>query len=222
MDVSALASLARRVAAAARPRAHADARAAARLGGAAARGDLAERLEAADLRAPAAAGLRAGHRRDLRTTSLAWRLALPTAALWLAAAANADRFTPRLRQQASVRELAAVLRAHPDAPGAELFTAEVRAHGFAFYMDQIVSTTRRDADFVLATDAQDDARLLRSAEVAARHFAHGPAAFGIVRRARFARSFDSEHWESLASSGDFLLVRNRPATRLVWHATCLN
>ncbi len=147
---------------------------------------------------------------SLRETRRVWWIAAPTAALWLVAAANVDRATTLLHQQASTRSLAALLKAQPDYARSIIFTCEVRAHGFAFYLQRTVATTREHADIVLPTDAADEARLYDSPEECARDLAHGPRAYGLVRQERFARSFAAEHWQVLGSAGDFLLISNRP------------
>lgn len=147
---------------------------------------------------------------SLRETRRVWWIAAPTAALWLIAAGNVDRATTLLNQQASTRSLAALLKAQPDYASATIFTCEMRAHGFAFYLQRTVATTREDADIVLPTDAADEARLYDSPEDCARELARGPRAYGLVRQERFARSFPLEAWHVLGRAGDFLLVSNRP------------
>jgi 4-amino-4-deoxy-L-arabinose transferase-like glycosyltransferase len=147
---------------------------------------------------------------SLRETRRVWQVAAPTAALCLLLAGNADRATPFLHQQASVRSLAALLKAQPDYGRAVIFTCEARAHGFEFYLQRLVRMTRNDVDTVLPRDAAAEARLFWSPDDCAQELANGPLAFGLVRQERFDRSFATGHWQTLGSAGDFLLISNRP------------
>ena len=147
--------------------------------------------------------------RSLRVQALQWRIAIPAACCWVAAAAVLPLFNDRLQQQASVRTLAAVLERQPDAAQARVFACEVRAHGFTFYLRRLVSTTQRQADIVLPTSAPQQARVFESAEALERAFAGHERAYGIVRTERYETTFDSHNWLVLARAGDFLLLSNR-------------
>ncbi len=145
----------------------------------------------------------------IRAPARAWRIAGTAVLCGTALAAFAPRANGLLRQQASVRTLAAVLRTEPGNGKARVFSCEVRAHGLEFYLRRRVAATRADSDIVLSPDPAERRRLFDSPEECERAFALGPPAFGIVRRARFAASFPPECWSVLARAGDFLLISNR-------------
>ncbi len=149
----------------------------------------------------------------LRAPERTWRVAIPAAACWLALAALAPPFNDTLRQQASVRSLAATLAAQPGADGARVFACEVRAHGLEFYLRRLVSATRGQADIVLPPVAAQRARLFDSPKSMEREFSAGAPAFGLVRTHRLGETFPAERWSVLAQAGDFRLIANRSAAR---------
>jgi 4-amino-4-deoxy-L-arabinose transferase-like glycosyltransferase len=147
----------------------------------------------------------------LRTPERAWRIALPALIVWVAAAGAMPLVEDRFAQQASVRVLARQLAAQPDAATAQVFACEVRAHGFEFALGRLVSVTRSEADIVLPTSAADDARLFESPGDCERHFAQAERSYGLIRTARFGKTFPPERWTVLGRHGDFLLVVNTPS-----------
>jgi len=146
----------------------------------------------------------------IKETKRVWWIAGTSAALWLALIGNFDHSTPYLRQQASTRSLAALLKAQPDYAQAKVFSCEVRAHGFEFYLGRTIATTREDADIVLPTTAEDQARLFESPKACARELADGQPAYGLVRKDRFTHTFLKENWRVIGQAGDFILIRNHP------------
>jgi hypothetical protein len=150
---------------------------------------------------------------SLQAQALQWRIAISATSCWLAIAAVFPLFNDGLRQQASVRTLAAVLERQPDAEHAEVFACEVRAHGFAFYLRRLVSATRGQADIVLPTSASQEARVLESPAALERAFAGHEHAIGIVRKERYEKTFDTHGWRVLAKAGDFLLISNPAVAR---------
>lgn len=147
----------------------------------------------------------------LREPARVWRIAAPAAACWVALAAAAPLANDPLRQQASVRSLARVLQAQPDAADARVFACEIRAHGLEFYLQRLVSATRDNSDIVLPLSPAQQLRVLDSPRECERAFADGPPAYGVIRKGRYPKTFSREKWTVLARAGDFLLIVNRPA-----------
>jgi 4-amino-4-deoxy-L-arabinose transferase-like glycosyltransferase len=152
--------------------------------------------------------------RNLRVQALQWQIAPAAICCWVAAAAVLPIFNDRLQQQASVRTLAAVLERQPDAKGADVFACEVRAHGFAFYLGRLVSTTRDQADIVLPVSPSQQARLFDSPAALEQAFLGHERAYGIVRTERFEKTFDASRWSVLAQAGDFLLISNQAVAHI--------
>ncbi|QIF03815.1 glycosyltransferase family 39 protein [Roseimicrobium sp. ORNL1] len=151
----------------------------------------------------------------LQSTKRVWTIALVSAACWLVVAACADRFSPMLERQASIRSLATLLKETEETKDAELFICGVRAHGFAFYMNDLVSITKGDADIVLPLDASDKARVYKSVAHCARSLSGGRLAYGIVDRERFEHTFKPQGWTLIGDEGDFVLITNEHAPALV-------
>lgn len=140
-------------------------------------------------------------------TRVAWRMAVPAVAILLGLAAFADRFHAQWRQQASVRPLARAFLAQPDAASARIFACTVRAHGWEFYTGRLASVTRKEADVVLPTTAEQSARLFKSAgdlEEAMR--ASSVPVYGIVRPGEWKKVFAGNGWREVARTGDFILI----------------
>lgn len=128
----------------------------------------------------------------------------------VAAASQVTRFNDRFAQQASVRPLAALLRAQPDLFAATIFACNVRAHGWEFYLGTLTSVTRGQADLVLPTTPAQEARLFESVEECERAMGQRPVAYGLVRSGDFARRFPVERWRVFGKAGDFLLIGRIP------------
>ncbi len=132
-----------------------------------------------------------------------------TVIFWLGTVAHMDRLNDHLVQQASVEPLARRLRAAPDFAQATIFACEVRAHGWEFYLERLTHLTKKDADIVLKLTPEQKSRLIDSPdECEAEMLARAPA-YGLVREARFARSFSPAKWAVVAKAGDFLLIGTR-------------
>ncbi len=138
-------------------------------------------------------------------------LAAGSLALAALAAAAAPFANDRLQQQASVRPLVAALHQQPDFPAATLFAANVRAHGFEFYLGRTVAVTRDDADIVLPLDPSDAARVFEEIRDIEKAMSRQPAAYGLIRRGDFGKKFPSTRWKVVAQAGDFFLIGKIPA-----------
>lgn len=149
------------------------------------------------------------------STRRVWKIAVPAMACWLLAAINVDHFGPYLARQASVKDLAEALEAEANSEDAILFTCGVRAHGLAFYAEELVSTTRGDADIVLPLAPAQLARVFRNARHCLDSLSTGALAYGIVDQERFASSFKPKGWRALRTEGDFVLITNRDSRSLV-------
>lgn len=147
--------------------------------------------------------------RGARVQNFQWRIAIPAAACWLAAAALLPRFNDSLKQQASVKMLAENVTQQADAANADIFACEVRAQGFPFYLQRLVSATRDQSDVVLPPNASQKQRLFDSPQSLEKAFIARKPAYGIVRQQRFETTFGPRGWTVLAKSGDFLLISNR-------------
>lgn len=144
----------------------------------------------------------------MSNVKLTWSIALPTTACWLLLASQGDRFAPLLQRQASVRSLAALLNQYPGSEQAPLFTCGVRSHGFEFYTDEVVSTTRGDADIVLPLDKANAARVFKNAQQCAKTLGAKVPAFGIVNPDQYNKIFQAKGWKVLGKEGEFLLITN--------------
>ncbi len=151
---------------------------------------------------------------SLSSPKVVWTLGLASATCWVTVAALADRVSPMLERQASLRTLATLLKETRKTAGTRLFVCGVRAHGFAFYMNGVVSTTKGDADIVLPLDASDKARVFRNASHCAQSLSAGGRAYGIVDQERFEATFRPLGWTEIKSEGDFVLISNEHAASL--------
>lgn len=149
----------------------------------------------------------------LRHQPVATLLAVGLSAVivWLAGMDSMSKLNDSLKQQATVKPLAARLRTAPDFAQATLFACEVRAHGWEFYLGRLTHITRDDADVVLPLTPEQQARMIRSAGKCEAAMLPLAPAYGLVRTGRFARSFSPEKWTVLGRAGDFLLIGTRDA-----------
>lgn len=146
------------------------------------------------------------------TLRRAWRVAVPTALVLIAADAFIANNNDLLQAQASSKQLVQLLRAQePDMDQAILFACETRTQGFAFYAERLVNITRGDADIVLKPTPEQALRLYSSVKDCIHQLTDGPPAHGIVKTDRFLKSFDQTKWRVIAISGEFSLVANHPA-----------
>ncbi len=149
------------------------------------------------------------------TLRRAWRVAIPTAMVWIAADAFVANHNDMLKAQASSQQLVRILRdQEPDVDQAILFACETRTQGFTFYAERLISITRGDADLVLKPTAEENLRLYASVKDCIQLLTDGPPAHGIVKTDRFLKSFDPKKWRVIATSGEFSLVANHTLHRL--------
>ena len=130
---------------------------------------------------------------------------------WLSCAAVIEKFDHQMGRQVSVRNLANVVRNIPDFASAALFSCNVRAHGWEFYLGRVVSMTTSEADVVLTPTDEQNARLFKNTQRLEEAMRGHPVAYGIVRGEDFAREFQPYGWVSLGRSGDFVLIARSPA-----------
>ncbi len=130
--------------------------------------------------------------------------------LWLLLSAQLPRWNHLLGRQAAVRDLARTAQARPDFAQAALFSWNVRAHGWEFYLGQLVAMARADADVRFPPDAATAARLFDDrAELLARHVGDRPG-YGLTLRREFESVWKPDGWRELGRSGEFVLMTNRP------------
>jgi 4-amino-4-deoxy-L-arabinose transferase-like glycosyltransferase len=131
-------------------------------------------------------------------------------ACWLSAVAVIEKFDDQMGAQASVRNLATIVEARPDFASAALFSCNLRAHGWEFYLERMVSVTKSEADVVLKPSSAQKAGLFRNTQELEEAMRARPVAYGLVRSDTFTKTFEPQGWKSLGRSGDFVLV-TRPA-----------
>jgi 4-amino-4-deoxy-L-arabinose transferase-like glycosyltransferase len=136
---------------------------------------------------------------------------MSTAFLWLATVEEMQSMNKHLEQQASVKPLAERLLAAPDLSRATIFACEVRAHGWEFYLQRLTHVTQEDADIVLPLTPAQAARMIPTAKQCEEVMLRQTPAYGLVRKARFHRSFEPEKWKVLGQAGDFLLIASNDA-----------
>ena len=134
-------------------------------------------------------------------------IAVPAIAVLLILAGLMSWSDPWMGQQASVRSLVRTIRKQPDADAAVFFSSGVRAHGFEFYLRQLVSVTEHQADIVLPLSKEQQARVVKPGEDCAKLFSTRPA-YGLVRIESFEKDFAPVGWTKLDQAGDFVLVGN--------------
>lgn len=138
-------------------------------------------------------------------------IAAAALAIFLTGAALMPRYNDALRQQASVRSLAKLVRAQPDFGQARIFSCEVRAHGFEFRLERLVMATEADSDIVLPTSPEQQRRVLGDPRHCEEQLGHSAQpTYGLLRAERFAQSFTASDWQVLGRAGDFLLISDSP------------
>ena len=86
----------------------------------------------------------------------------------------------------------------------------MRAHGWEFYLGQLVAMARGDADVRFPPEAATAARLFDTrADLLARHVGDRPA-YGLTLRREFESEWKTGGWRELGRSGEFVLMTNRP------------
>ena len=135
------------------------------------------------------------------------RVAVPFLAFLLIVAGLMPWSNPWMRQQATVRSLVKTIQRQPDADTAAIFADGVRAHGVEFYLRKLIYISERNADIVLPTNVEQQARAVKDGEKCAELFRSRPA-YGIIRSRSFKRYYAPLGWTILDQSGDFVLVGN--------------
>jgi hypothetical protein len=136
------------------------------------------------------------------------RMAMAASAVWIALALQVPAVNGTLGRQASVRELAAKARDYAGSDGA-VFSYDVRACGFGFYLDQVIGIRASEADLVLKPTAEESRRLIESAADAARLAAPGKPVCGLTTREHWGVEFTKPDWEELGRAGAFVLIGRR-------------
>ncbi|MCB1093955.1 MAG: glycosyltransferase [Verrucomicrobiae bacterium] len=169
----------------------------------------------------AATGLVWFARKDLPAESplRSFAFALASLVCLLSAASQVPKANHLLAQQASVRELAAVLKNQPDFEGARIVSSNIRAHGLEFYLGRTVDVTRGQADLVFPPNKDQESRLHKSAKKVKRLKSDGRALFVITRTGDFEKIFESQGWQFLVKYGDFVLARKTDTTSEIEGAT---
>jgi 4-amino-4-deoxy-L-arabinose transferase-like glycosyltransferase len=134
-------------------------------------------------------------------------VALLSGVVGLLAVAQVDGFGPVLGRQASTRDLAAHAQ-RLETPDAVRFTFNARACGFGFYLQEFVHLRRDEADIVLEPTGEQARRLLAPLPEWDQ-VAPGRPLVGLTLRREWGRQFDTNRWELLNQSGDFILIRHR-------------
>lgn len=135
------------------------------------------------------------------------RIAVPAVAIYLIMVAIMPLLDPWMGQQANVRSLVRTIQKQPNADTAVIFSSGVRAHGLEFYLRKLVFITESNADIVLPTNKEQQARVVKDGEDCAKLFRTQPA-YGLVRKKSFVSEFAPVGWTKLDQSGDFVLVGN--------------
>jgi hypothetical protein len=142
-----------------------------------------------------------------------WRFAAAASLLWIVSVKVLPFCNDNLRQQASVRALAARIEDRGD-PRARIFACEVRAHGLEFYLRRLVSASEAQSDIVLPPDLAQRTRLLPQSDqceaaILNDALVNHVSAIGVIRASQFGRKFTPSRWEVVDQAGDFLLIQSR-------------
>ena len=139
------------------------------------------------------------------------RLAVAASAVWIALVIQVPALNGILGRQSSVRELAAMARDYSGPDGA-VFSYDVRACGFGFYLDRVIGIRASEADLVLKPTAEESMRLIDSASAAAQLAGPGRRVCGITTREHWGTEFTKPEWQELGRAGAFVLIgRQNPA-----------
>jgi hypothetical protein len=142
-----------------------------------------------------------------------WRFAAAASLLWIVSVKVLPFCNDNLRQQASVRALAARIEERGD-PRARIFACEVRAHGLEFYLRRLVSASEAQSDIVLPPDLAQRTRLLPQSDqceaaILNDALVNHVSAIGVIRASQFGRKFTPSRWEVVDQAGDLLLIQSR-------------
>ncbi len=133
------------------------------------------------------------------------RLAVVASAVWGAAALQLPALNRFLGRQASVRELTATAAEFAGREGA-VFSYDVRACGFGFYLGRLIGIRASEADLVLKPTAEESRRLIESPEDAARLAPEGKPVCGLIPSDQWGKTFGAPDWRLLGRAGQFALV----------------
>ena len=136
------------------------------------------------------------------------RMAVAASAVWIGLTLQAPALNNVFGRQASVRDLAAMARDFAGPDGA-VFSYDVRACGFGFYLDRVIGIRASEADLVLKPTAEESRRLIESAADATRLAAPGKPVCGLTTREHWGTEFTKRDWEELGRSGAFVLIGRR-------------
>jgi dolichol-phosphate mannosyltransferase len=138
-----------------------------------------------------------------------WRVALPAIALWTGIILASGAGNDALGRQASLRNLSATLLHRLESQPGEVFVCATRAHGLEFYLRQMVSTTRPEADIVLPLSPAQGVRVYQNPRDCGAQL-KDRMAYGVMQRGAFDRYFLPQGWQILGHDGDFVLVTQGP------------
>ncbi|MGK0188149.1 MAG: 4-amino-4-deoxy-L-arabinose transferase-like glycosyltransferase [Verrucomicrobiales bacterium] len=126
---------------------------------------------------------------------------------WLSLASQVPRANGVLAQQASVKNLASLLKSQPDFEHARIVSANIRAHGLEFYLRSSVEVTEGQADLVFAPNETQAARLHANAKSVSRLKCRTCPIYVVTRTDDYQKHFLKRHWNSLGQCGDFVLAK---------------
>jgi 4-amino-4-deoxy-L-arabinose transferase-like glycosyltransferase len=133
------------------------------------------------------------------------RLAVAASTVWVALVLQAPAANPILGRQATVRELAAVAEKYVG-PDGVLFSFDVRACGFGFYLQRTIGIRASEADLVLPPTIEESRHLIRSPADAVGLAAPGKPVCGLIAQEHWGVEFSEPEWKELGRAGAFVLV----------------
>lgn len=139
-----------------------------------------------------------------------WQISATAIALWSAIILSSGAGNDMLGRQASVRDLCAKLQTQLQKEPGEVFTCGTRAHGFEFYLQQCVGTTRQEADIVLPT-ARNNAPLVYENAAACAIALADKSAYGLMLRDCYVKHFASHGWHIFDQAGDYVVATHAAA-----------
>ena len=132
-------------------------------------------------------------------------LACGAAVLWVGVLTQADSLL--VEEGASVRPLAEIIKRTPGTDTAQVFAVAVRGNGLEFYLQRLVSRTKKQSDIVLPPDEANRRRVIGSAELYLKTLGDRPA-IGIVNPRELKPGGLFVTWHVLGRAGRHTLVAN--------------
>ncbi len=123
--------------------------------------------------------------------------------LWVGLLTQADRLL--VGEGASVRPLARIIAEMPAAASAEIFAFQVRGYGLEFYLQRLVSRTKKQSAIVLPPSSEQRRRVISSPETYPSTVA-GRRALGLVGPKAVAPNGPFASWRVLGRSGRHVLI----------------